>query len=404
MKVAILGGSSPFTAALFQSLADRGPVRESSELILHGRAAKLLNAMSALGNHCLGATGWTVASTTSLEEALAGVDVVVNQIRFGDLAGRLADAEFAERFGVPGDETLGPAGFRTALRIAGPLHALGQTLKQRCPQAIVLNLTNPLSVATSILSQCGLQKVWGICELPDYTAQATARLLGVSWEGFGWSYVGLNHRGFVHGLRHDGWDISRRLFEQVPNASILGIPISLVRELGAIPTKHFAMVAGISRPSPGRAKEVSDIRDEAAAEICADSAAIPRCLSQRDMPWYSLALAPLLWHLEAGEPLDMALTISDDVGVSRERRYRIHQSTLAEIAGDDPPPAAARWVRQFEQNEIAVLEAIRSPSPNTIRAAVESDPVLQPAQTEDIAAALITEWHHLSSLQERVRP
>ncbi len=65
--------------------------------------------------------GWRSTCTTSLAEALDGADLVVHQIRYGDLAGRAADERFAAELGAAADETLGPGALRSALRPAPAL-------------------------------------------------------------------------------------------------------------------------------------------------------------------------------------------------------------------------------------------------------------------------------------------
>jgi len=69
----------------------------------------------------------------------------------------------------------------------------------------VINLVNPLSVATAILAASGVRCL-GVCELPLVTAQHAARVLGVPFASLGWAYDGLNHRGFIHDLTIEGHD------------------------------------------------------------------------------------------------------------------------------------------------------------------------------------------------------
>src|SRR5882672_2642964 len=109
--VAILGASTPFTAALIEALRRSDPF----ELRLFGRDVQALERMKRYAQRRL---GWPVSATARIAEAVDGADVVVNQIRFGGMEGRARDEELASRWRLPADETIGPCGLSAALRVA----------------------------------------------------------------------------------------------------------------------------------------------------------------------------------------------------------------------------------------------------------------------------------------------
>ena len=139
--IAILGGSTPFTAALVEAFR----AAPACELRLFGQDRDALEKMKRYAERRL---QWTVLATSRLEEAVTGAAVVVNQIRFGGLEGRSRDEALANRFGLAADETLGPCGLSAALRVVPRIRELAAGLGRRCPNAWVLNLSNPLSVTT----------------------------------------------------------------------------------------------------------------------------------------------------------------------------------------------------------------------------------------------------------------
>src|SRR5207237_6521899 len=102
-----------------------------------------------------------------LDEAADGAAVIVNQIRFGGLEGRARDEALASRFQLPADETMGPCGLSAALRVVPRIRELAAELGRRCPDAWVLNLSNPLSITTRVMIRAGgPARSVGLCELP----------------------------------------------------------------------------------------------------------------------------------------------------------------------------------------------------------------------------------------------
>src|SRR5207248_776345 len=235
--LAILGGSTPFTAALVEAV--RGAI-PACELRLFGQDAAALDRMRSYASRRLGALGWTVSTSRRLGEAVDGAGVVVNQIRFGGLSGRARDEALANRFQLPADETLGPCGLSGALRVVPRIRELAAELGRRCPDAWVLNLSNPLSVTTAAMIRAGAPaRCVGLCELPLATVLETCRLLGMSPADVEWDYGGLNHRGFVFSLRHRGEELLPRLPDLLEGRGILGIGAEEIRCVEALPLKYF---------------------------------------------------------------------------------------------------------------------------------------------------------------------
>src|SRR5271163_542825 len=144
-KLAILGGSSPFTAAFIDALAQAGYRLPPCALWLHGRNGQNLESISRYSAACLEPLGWSVNSTTLLREALEGAYIVIHQIRYGGLDGRAEDERIAAEYGAAADETLGPGALHSILRTVSELRSVSREIALSAPEAWVLNLTNPLS-------------------------------------------------------------------------------------------------------------------------------------------------------------------------------------------------------------------------------------------------------------------
>jgi 6-phospho-beta-glucosidase len=386
MRIAVLGGSTPFCVPLVDEIA--ALVEPPGALVLHGRDRRALDAVTAYADTRLAPHGWCVAGTTALDAALDGATVVVHQIRYGGLAGRAGDERLAERLGVPADETLGPAGLRAALRASPPLSDLGARLRAAAPDALVVNLTNPLSVTTALLAQAGL-RVWGLCELPLVTADSVAAILGYDGDGVEWAYTGLNHRGFLYGLRHGGQDVLPLLVTALSDRSRLGVTGEEVAALGAVPLKYFALFAGHPPHGFGRAAQVDRLREAALIELERDPRTRPQSLAGREMPWYARSVGPVLAAAASGAVVDTVINAADNEGLVHERRARVAGSECLLLEAADPPAAVQPWLDRFLVHERAVLAAVDDPSYDRVLAACAADPLLpEDAVTE--AARLLT--------------
>lgn len=387
MRLAVLGGSTPFTVPLLDEVAARLP--GPGELMLHGRDRGALDAVGSYALARLGPRGWRIRTTTSWARALDGPNVVLHQVRYGDLRGRAADEELATALGVPADETLGPAALRSALRAAPQVRALAGELRRRCPAALVLNLTNPLSLTTALLAAAGL-RVWGLCELPLVTHRQAAALLGLPPARLDWAYTGLNHRGFLHALRVDGRSVLDRLVGALPDraAGALGILGSEVRAVGALPLKYFGLFAGHAPHGAGRAEQLARLRSAATAQLHAAPSVRPASLAGRPTPWYADAVGPVLSAVAGIAVADTVVTVPAADGFGRECRARIDGTGLRALPVPDPPPAVRPWLDRFDRHERAVLAAVADPRRDALLAACEADPLLPGDRVEEAVRRL----------------
>jgi len=376
--IAILGGSTPFTAALVEAFR----AAPACELRLFGQDRDALEKMKRYAERRL---QWTVLATSRLEEAVTGAAVVVNQIRFGGLEGRSRDEALANRFGLAADETLGPCGLSAALRVVPRIRELAAGLGRRCPDAWVLNLSNPLSVTTRAMIRAGApRKCVGLCELPLTTFLETCRLLQVSPSDVEWDYAGLNHRGFIFMLRHRDEDLMPRLPEMLDGRTIFGIKAEDIREVGALPLKYFRL-----SPSVGRAKFLGELKKALAGELEAGTTP-PPSLSLRDQSWYEAAVVPMVAAIFADDGRRMIVNCLRDDGLVREVPARVWRDRV-EVVAAEPPARLAPWLERWASHERALLDALESPSLERIEGALALDPMVPQARASEIAQAIWAE-------------
>jgi 6-phospho-beta-glucosidase len=374
-RIALLGGSTPFSAGLFDALAPRADLLGPRHLIVHGRDAHAAGVVAEYGQRRLAGSGWRVTSSTDLPAALDGAALVLHQIRYGGLEGRARAERLAEACGVMPDETLGPAGLYSAIAMRQDLEHLAATLRQSGPDATVLNMTNPLSCSTSLLHRWTSCRVVGLCELPGVTLVSACDVLGVPTDECEWAYAGLNHRGFIHQLTHAGSDQLAALPERLGEQTIGGITAQEIADLGAVPLKYFALFrTGEIVASPSRAQYLQALRAQVLVELEEHPDVSPRSLSGRPPVWYRDELVPMMTALAGDTPAPIVVNVAGDDELVREVQAEVSSAGIVAVDTPNPPAPVADWIRRFEDHERRIVEAVLDPGPGTIADALERDP------------------------------
>ncbi|MFI2436160.1 6-phospho-beta-glucosidase [Streptomyces sp. NPDC018693] len=246
MKLTILGGGGFRVPLVYGALlGDRGEGRVT-DVVLHDPDDSRLYAVSRV----LAEQASTVddaprvTATTDLDEALRGADFVFSAIRVGGLEGRANDERVALAEGVLGQETVGAGGIAYGLRTVPVAVDIARRVARLAPDAWVINFTNPAGLVTEAMSRHLGDRVIGICDSPVGLGRRIARVLGAKNPGEAWiDYVGLNHLGWVRGLRIAGRDELPRL---LADPDLLGsfeegklFGVDWLRSLGAIPNEYL---------------------------------------------------------------------------------------------------------------------------------------------------------------------
>ena len=160
---------------------------------------------------------WHYAVADSLEEALTGADFVVISILPGTFDEMEVDVHLPERLGIyqsVGD-TAGPGGIIRALRTLPMFIPMAETIRRVCPDAWVINYTNPMSLCVRMLYEVypGI-KAFGCCHevfnTEEILACAVAEELGIEpppREDIHVNVMGLNHFTWFTEASYEGYDI-----------------------------------------------------------------------------------------------------------------------------------------------------------------------------------------------------
>jgi len=189
------GGSYNWMPKLLGDLALEREL--SGTIVLHDINPTALNDIQAYGRKLMATTGaeFNIETTTDLERGLDGAEFVVVTITTGGLETMRLDLEIPERYGIyqsVGD-TVGPGGLSRALRNVPVLVQIAKTMERVCPDAWMLNLTNPLTVLTRAVSLTTSVKVMGLCHELFGVRGALIRMFGGTPDDFQWRVAGINH-------------------------------------------------------------------------------------------------------------------------------------------------------------------------------------------------------------------
>ena len=393
MKLTILGGSTPFTVALLDVLSTEKDM-PSHDLMLFGRNQNNLSAVCNYGAFHLKPLGWTVDYTTDLAKALDGSVIVLHQIRYGDLQGRANDEKISIAANLPPDETLGPGAMLSILRQVPHLDRLAEYLGRYCPDAWVLNLTNPLSTVVYRLSQQGVKNCVGLCELPRVTVKQAAAILKEQADTAQWTYCGLNHRGFITSLSwKNGNDRTMELAACLNGVTIGGVTADDIAAMGAIPTKYFRLYQrpNNSTTTKSRALYLENLRKRILSELGQNIKQSPAALQERYMAWYPDAVIPMISALSSSTSSIQEVNQIAEKGIVEEGRVPVSKKGIGTFLQARPNKTTSRWLEKIYDHERAVINALDSPGKATISAALALDLMMPEDQIETSTKRILNE-------------
>jgi 6-phospho-beta-glucosidase len=270
LKLVIVGGGSVYTPELVHGLCDQWERLPVSELCLMDIQAERLNILTGMVRRMAARAQRPiqVTASTDLACALEGADFVNCLIRVGGMDARSQDERIPLRYGIIGQETTGPGGMMKALRTIPVMLNLAATMERVCPDAWLINYTNPSGIVAEALGKHSKVNYVGLCSGPRGWIAAILRHLEVEPSRASVRWVGLNHLGFATHVYVDGRDVTRQAIEAV--ADHWSIDAEWLAALGAIPASylryfyhHTAVVQAAQEPGrPVRAEQIKPIEAE----------------------------------------------------------------------------------------------------------------------------------------------
>jgi alpha-galactosidase len=234
--VIIGGGSYQWVPKLLVDIVNT-PSLAQAELVLQDIDPEPLEPIADFVRHVVGleGIGLTVSTTTDQRAALEGAEYVVVTISTGGFKSMRHDLEIPERHGIKQSvgDSVGPGGIMRALRNIPVLVGIARAMEETCPDAWMLNITNPMTtLCRSMTHETSIRTV-GLCHEIAGAQFALSTLLDVGFLDLDFELVGVNHLPIFTTLRANGEDAFPRLRALMDDPDGLGAaPIRIPSEYG----------------------------------------------------------------------------------------------------------------------------------------------------------------------------
>lgn len=340
IKLVVIGGGSSYTPELAEGIIKRYAFLPVNELVLvdieQGR--EKVEIIYHLIKRMFDKAGVDIKLSYTLDRqsALAGADFVLTQFRVGGLNARSRDEMIPLKYNIIGQETTGPGGFAKALRTIPVMLQICRDIEKLCPDAWLINFTNPSGIVTEAVKTHSKVKCIGLCNVPMNMEKSIADGLGVDASRVFCRFTGLNHLSFIQNVYLDGSDITEDVLksqntagEIVKNIPSLKLSDNFLTSLGLIPSpylKYFYFeklmlceeLKSVENGSGTRADEVMRVEKEL-FELYKDPnlSEKPEQLSLRGGALYS----------------DAAMSLVDSIYNNRSRVHVVNTQNMSSIPG-----------------------------------------------------------------------
>ena len=226
-KIVCLGGGSLYFPHALPDLVTCQDLH-GSELVLYDLDAEKVELMAAMGRRLAdeAGTGFAVRATTDKADAVDGADFAISSI--GGSGAEVtrnvygssyhnADIRIPAKYGicqVIGD-TCGPAGMMMGLRAIPAYIDLCREMEKRCPDAVVLNHSNPMAVLCRAMHKYTDMNVIGICHGVQGGLAYAAEILELPVEELNCKWIGTNHYFWFTQVKHGRLDVYPELMRRV---------------------------------------------------------------------------------------------------------------------------------------------------------------------------------------------
>jgi alpha-galactosidase len=209
-KITFIGaGSLGFTSELVRDILTF-PLLEDAHIALMDINAERLEFSKKAVTKLIEAGDRPARVTATLDrtEALKGADVVLTTILTGSTEVWRHDIEIPKKYGVDinvGD-TRGPSGIFRFLRSLPPMMAIVRDMEKHCPNAVLLNYTNPMAMLCGALQRSTYIPVTGLCHSVQGTAMMLAIWIGALYPEVNYLCAGINHQAWYLKFEVNGKD------------------------------------------------------------------------------------------------------------------------------------------------------------------------------------------------------
>ncbi|WP_096186984.1 6-phospho-beta-glucosidase [Evansella halocellulosilytica] len=252
IKAVIIGGGSSYTPEIIEGFIDRYHNLPVTDIVLvdipSGKAK--LETVASLAKRMIKNSQLPIriSSTLNRREALIGADFVTTQIRVGGLEARAKDERIPLKHGFIGQETNGAGGIFKAFRTIPVLIDIAKDMHELCPNAWLINFTNPAGIVTeAVIKHSPHKKVIGVCNIPFNMKTGVAEMFHCEVSDVEIEFVGMNHFVFGKNVWIHGENVTEEVLKRMvddkqsyspANIVSLGWSKSFIESLQMVPNPY----------------------------------------------------------------------------------------------------------------------------------------------------------------------
>ena len=240
-KIVIIGaGSLTFTSRLVADILTFETTRDAHFALVDIDAERLEFATRIVGRIFRegGYDKASLSASADRRDVLSGADYVIISILVGGYEAIAPEIEIPKKYGVDqciGD-TLTPGGIMRCMRTLPVLAGIAADIMDLCPDAVVLNYTNPMSMLCGgTLRAVPDVKLVGLCHSVQHTTHQWAERLGEPFDDIDWKCAGINHQAWLYEYRKGDVDLLPAIRELAVKPEIWGgdtVRMEMVKHFG----------------------------------------------------------------------------------------------------------------------------------------------------------------------------
>ncbi|EKT58260.1 6-phospho-beta-glucosidase [Providencia burhodogranariea] len=255
LKIVTIGGGSSYTPELLEGFIKRYNELPITELWLVDieEGKEKLDIIFALCERMIKHAGvpLKVYKTLDRKKALKDADFITTQLRVGQLKAREIDESIPLKHGYLGQETNGAGGLFKGLRTIPVIFDIIKDVEELCPNAWVINFTNPAGMVTeAVYRHTKFKRFIGVCNIPVGMKMFITDVLKLSdKDQLSIDLFGLNHMVFIKDVIINGKSRFNELLDgvasgtlsanSVKNITDLAFNEGLIRSLNLIPCSYL---------------------------------------------------------------------------------------------------------------------------------------------------------------------
>lgn len=412
VKIATIGGGSSYTPELMEGFIKRYaelPIGEIWLVDVEAGAEKQA-IVGKMAQRMWDAFPYDVQIHTTLnrEEALKDADFVTTQFRVGQLDARVKDERIPFSYGLLGQETNGAGGMFKAFRTIPVILEIVADMKRLCPDAWLINFTNPSGMVTEAVLRYGQwEKVIGLCNVPVVAKMGEAETLGVPQTDLIYKFAGVNHFHWHKVADKKGHDLTPQLIDKLYEENS-GLPKNIfdvpfyreqLQQMNMIPCGYHRyyyraeemLKHGLTEyaTEDTRAQQVKAIEHEL-FELYKDPDLDykPKQLEQRGGAYYSDAACETIASIYANKNTEIVVSTRNNGAVpdlpadcAVEVTAYVGGAGARNVAFGPLPTAERGWLQMMKSMELLTIEAAITGDYGTALQAFISNPLVPSGET-----------------------